>query len=167
MDFDADLHAVVGAKASDFVQRLADLFDGLFHRAFFGQAVGADFHAAAADVLAQFDELLGFLDVFLQLLWIDGVVFTGAAQTDQFHIAVRKTFTNRGTLLGVCRDFNSVFMRAPQFHAGEPGGLTVFNHRRQIPVLAPVVGYQAQFQTFARGSSGRSRGCAEGRQGGN
>ena len=64
---------VIGAECADRVERFADLLDRLLDRDSFGQAVGSDFHAGAADVVAELDEGFRLLDRFCEYLRIGTV----------------------------------------------------------------------------------------------
>ena len=142
----ADLHAVVSGVAGDLVERSADLLERLFDRHVGGQGIGPYLHAAAADVLAEKDELLRLLDVFRENGWIGRVVFADAAQPDDLHRTVSKPLADLLPLPSVERRFHAVLVCCPQFHPGEARGRAILNQRGHVPGRAPVVGHQSELE---------------------
>ena len=157
MHFQANLLAETLGVLADFVQRFADLFDRLLALHVGMEVVRPDFHAGAADVVAQLNERFGRLDGLLQVGGIGVVELLGAADADASDASVGKVLADFLPLIVVERRFDAVLVRRPQFDAQHAGLLAIGQQRRQVPVLAPLVGDQAVLDAgafFVPGESG-------------
>ena len=110
----------------------------------FRQIVGPNFDAAAAHVVAQFDERLGRLDRGGEFAWIRGVKFLGTSQTNQRHGAVGKASFHFASLAGIETRFDAMLVGRAQLDAECAGFLAIGQQRRQVPIGAPLVSHEPE-----------------------
>ena len=146
----ADLLPVVGTERAHDVQRFADLLDGLLPRNVLLEAVGLHLDAAGAHVVTELDEGLGGFDSRLEPLGVGVVESFVAAQADQGHRAVGEPLLDLHSLAQVERRLDAVGVGCTKLHAKRVGRFAVADQRREVPILAPVVGHQPEGHLRAR-----------------
>jgi hypothetical protein len=121
-------------------------------------------HAAAADIAAQNDETPGGFEGDGELLGIGRVETLIASEPHQFDGAVGEHPADLAPLGLAEHRLDAVPVGGAQLHTVNAG---LFEHRqqlRQLQVVAPVVGDQAEADRAAlAGPSGRGQGCGGGR----
>ena len=110
VDLQADLLAIVRGEPAQFIERTADLRGGSLLGNAFGQVVRLDLHAAAAAIVAELDESLGRLDGLAQGLRIDVMETLVAADAEEEHRTLGKSFLDFLPLRGADTRLDAVLV---------------------------------------------------------
>ncbi len=169
MHLNSNLLAVIRPKRGDFVQRPANLFDGLLARYARRETVRLHLHAAAAAVVHEPDVLLRQFDVLLQLRRLGVVEPCVRAVTDQRDRAVGEAALHLGAFGLRETGLDPVRVLGTQFDAEHPGLLTGREQVGHVKILAPQISDQTEAHgrraTGNTGTAGRAtRGDGEGGQ---
>ena len=108
MNLQANLLAVIGAEATQFIERLADLLDRLFLWHVLGQIVRFDFDARAAAIAREYDVLFRTVNFFFEPGRIGIMKGIVRPKAHQRYGAVVETFFHLLTLSGVEIRFDAV-----------------------------------------------------------
>jgi hypothetical protein len=75
--------------------------------------------------------------------------FANSAEAEQSNLRSGETILHLDSLPFAERRFDAVFVRCAQFDGFEPGHLTVFDDRRDVPVFGQIVSHQAELESSA------------------
>ena len=141
-------------EGAECVECFADLSDRLIA---FRHGIGLDLDARAPDIGREFDELLRRVDRRLKFFRVG--VFETFVGTDPppRQRAVDQPLADLFAFRTAEAPLDTVFVCGPKFHTRQSGLRTGFDQRRQVHVLAPEVGAQAEAHGIGRGGAGGQR----------
>src|SRR5690606_11044155 len=103
------------------------------------------FYAAAANIMAEFDQFFSEVHIYLQYRGIGTVEFNIGSVSDEFYATVLEKFSHSFTFRLTQRRFYSMLVFRAQFHTEKIAFLTVLNNCGDVPVFSPLVGDQPRF----------------------